>query len=76
MTDLLRSSESEESTVSDRPSVHGSPTKRSERGIDGIERMRLVRDDITARVRALADDVGVAPGEVGFVPVGTSVRRL
>jgi arsenate-mycothiol transferase len=25
----------------------------SERGIDGIERMRLVRDDITARVQAL-----------------------
>ena len=29
----------------------------SERGIDGIERMRLVRDDITARVRALAADL-------------------
>lgn len=27
----------------------------SERGIDGIERMRLVRDDIAARVRDLAD---------------------
>lgn len=27
----------------------------SERGIDGIERMRLIRDDITARIRALAD---------------------
>ncbi|MEA1798847.1 MULTISPECIES: arsenate-mycothiol transferase ArsC [Rhodococcus] len=27
----------------------------SERGIDGIERMRLVRDDIAARVDALAD---------------------
>lgn len=26
----------------------------SERGIDGIERMRLVRDDITMRVRTLA----------------------
>ena len=26
----------------------------SERGIDGIERMRLVRDDIAARTRALA----------------------
>ena len=26
----------------------------SERGIDGIERMRLIRDDITRRVRALA----------------------
>lgn len=27
----------------------------SERGIDGLERMRLVRDDITARVRRLRD---------------------
>ncbi|WAC55576.1 low molecular weight phosphatase family protein [Gordonia sp. SL306] len=27
----------------------------SHRGIDGIERMRLVRDDITDRIRALAD---------------------
>jgi arsenate-mycothiol transferase len=31
----------------------------SERGIDGIERMRLVRDDITARVRVLAAELGV-----------------
>ncbi len=29
----------------------------SERGIDGIERMRLVRDDIAARVRQLAADL-------------------
>ncbi|WP_040004020.1 arsenate-mycothiol transferase ArsC, partial [Gordonia alkanivorans] len=29
----------------------------SERGIDGIERMRLIRDDITARIRALADRI-------------------
>jgi arsenate-mycothiol transferase len=27
----------------------------SERGIDGIERMRLVRDDSNARVEALSD---------------------
>jgi arsenate-mycothiol transferase len=27
----------------------------SERGIDGIERMRLIRDDIDTRVRRLAD---------------------
>ncbi|RBY78841.1 low molecular weight phosphatase family protein [Blastococcus sp. TF02A-26] len=33
----------------------------SERGIDGIERMRLVRDDIAARVRALTAELGVAP---------------
>ncbi|QSE87676.1 low molecular weight phosphatase family protein (plasmid) [Rhodococcus pseudokoreensis] len=29
----------------------------SERGIDGIERMRLVRDDIAARVTRLADQL-------------------
>ncbi|MFD3746995.1 low molecular weight phosphatase family protein [Nocardia sp. NPDC058633] len=29
----------------------------SDRGIDGIERMRLVRDDITARVRHLLADL-------------------
>jgi arsenate-mycothiol transferase len=28
-----------------------------ERGIDGIERMRLVRDDINTRVEALADQL-------------------
>jgi arsenate-mycothiol transferase len=33
----------------------------SERGIDGIERMRLVRDDIAARVRELAARLGVTP---------------
>lgn len=29
----------------------------SERGIDGIERMRLVRDDIAARVTRLAESL-------------------
>lgn len=29
----------------------------SERGIDGIERMRLIRDDITARVTVLTDQL-------------------
>lgn len=29
----------------------------SERGIDGIERMRMVRDDIAARVRQLAERI-------------------
>ncbi|MGC5249135.1 low molecular weight phosphatase family protein [Gordonia sp. DT219] len=29
----------------------------SERGIDGIERMRLIRDDITNRIRTLADRI-------------------
>jgi arsenate-mycothiol transferase len=30
----------------------------SQRGIEGIERMRLVRDDIAVRVHALADRLG------------------
>ena len=33
----------------------------SERGIDGIERMRLVRDDIATRVTALADQLLLKP---------------
>ncbi|WP_237166799.1 low molecular weight phosphatase family protein [Mycolicibacterium hippocampi] len=33
----------------------------SERGIDGIERMRLVRDDIAVRVRRLAEQLRTAP---------------
>ena len=33
----------------------------SERGIDGIERMRLVRDDIAARVRELGARLGATP---------------
>ncbi len=33
----------------------------SERGIDGIERMRLVRDDIAAHVRRLGSDLGDTP---------------
>ncbi|HYO38970.1 MAG TPA: low molecular weight phosphatase family protein [Nocardioidaceae bacterium] len=33
----------------------------SERGLDGIERMRLVRDDIATRVRELANRLGGAP---------------
>lgn len=33
----------------------------SERGIDGIDRMRLVRDDIAAGLRVLADQLGTAP---------------
>lgn len=33
----------------------------SRRGIDGIERMRLVRDDIAYRVRKLAVDLAAAP---------------
>ncbi|WP_149361447.1 arsenate-mycothiol transferase ArsC [Lolliginicoccus suaedae] len=34
----------------------------SERGITGMERMRLVRDDIDARVRELATRLGIALG--------------
>lgn len=34
----------------------------SHRGIEGMERMRLIRDDIAARVRQLANDLDVGPG--------------
>ena len=43
--------------------VHGTPVEvwdtdePSERGIDGIERMRLIRDDIDRRVRTLRRDM-------------------
>lgn len=38
----------------------------SEHGIDGIERMRLIRDDIARRVQTLADDlVQRGPGITG-----------
>ena len=37
----------------------------SHRGIEGMERMRLVRDDIAARVRALLRDLGVRPADTG-----------
>ena len=46
--------------------VDGTPVENwdtdepSERGIEGVERMRLVRDDIAARVRKLANDLGVS----------------
>jgi arsenate-mycothiol transferase len=33
----------------------------SERGVDGIERMRLIRDDIDARVQALAHELTEHP---------------
>ena len=35
----------------------------SERGIEGIERMRLVRDDIVARVRLLAERLCTPPAQ-------------
>ena len=37
----------------------------SERGIDGVERMRLVRDDIAARVRALARQLDASQADAG-----------
>ena len=37
----------------------------SERGIDGIERMRLVRDDIAIRVRRLAEQLRASPPKPG-----------
>ena len=48
-------------------SLSGTPVENwdtdepSERGIDGIERMRLVRDDIAIRVRELAARLGDPP---------------
>ena len=33
----------------------------SERGIDGIQRMRLIRDDIERRMRRLLGELGVSP---------------
>jgi arsenate-mycothiol transferase len=33
----------------------------SERGIDGVERMRLIRDDVKERVRRLLDELGISP---------------
>lgn len=42
-----------ETWVTDEPSI---------RGIEGIERMRLVRDDIDARVRALLAELTGRPG--------------
>ncbi len=42
----------------------------SERGIEGEERMRLVRDDIAERVRRLAAELGVAP--VGSLTPGSA----
>jgi len=37
---------------------HWDTDEPSERGFEGIERMRLIRDDIAARVRALAAGLG------------------
>lgn len=37
--------------------MHEAPREPSKRGIEGLERMRLVRDDIDAHVRALLTDL-------------------
>jgi hypothetical protein len=47
----------------------------SERGIDGIERMRLVRDDIAARVADLLDRMQVRRGD-GLVRAFVSDRPI
>lgn len=44
----------------------------SERGIDGIDRMRLVRDDIAARVRVLAAELTGLPARGGGAPEALS----
>ena len=43
------------------PVVHWDTDEPSERGIEGIERMRLVRDDIRARVEQLAKELLAPP---------------
>ncbi|SDO38218.1 arsenate-mycothiol transferase [Nakamurella panacisegetis] len=49
--------------VGDTPVEVWDTDEPSERGIDGIERMRLVRDDIAARVRALAEHLRADVGQ-------------
>jgi arsenate-mycothiol transferase len=44
-------------TVDGTPIDYWDTDEPSERGIDGIDRMRLVRDDIDRRVRQLADNL-------------------
>ncbi len=56
----------EEAVVDPVPGMAGTITtwrtdEPSTRGIDGIERMRLVRDDIDARVGELMEELGVDP---------------
>ncbi len=43
--------------VGDTPIVTWELDEPSERGIEGIERMRLVRDDIGRRVHTLANEL-------------------
>ncbi|WP_422115799.1 low molecular weight phosphatase family protein [Brachybacterium sp. UNK5269] len=56
----------DEAVVDPVPGMAGTITtwrtdEPSHRGIDGIERMRLVRDDIDARVAELMEELGVDP---------------
>lgn len=50
----------------DEPSLHG---------IDGIERMRIIRDDITTRVRALAANLPAAIATLTGQSPGSNRRR-
>lgn len=42
----------------DRPVENWDTDEPSTRGIEGVNRMRLIRDDIGARVNQLADQLG------------------
>ncbi|MBD8505669.1 low molecular weight phosphatase family protein [Hoyosella sp. G463] len=55
----------EEATIDNAPATveRWITDEPSERGITGMERMRLVRDDIDAHVRELATRLGVALGD-------------
>jgi arsenate-mycothiol transferase len=58
--------EAQVQTVDGTPVEYWDTDEPSERGIDGIDRMRLVRDDISRRVHDLAGDLaapnsGMAP---------------
>ena len=59
-----------EATVDPVPGMRSEPEiwvtdEPSHRGIGGMERMRLVRDDIAERVRALLRDLGIRPADSG-----------
>ncbi|MCX7491119.1 low molecular weight phosphatase family protein [Corynebacterium sp. P6129] len=59
-----------EATVESVPGMRSEPEvwvtdEPSHRGIEGTERMRLIRDNIAERVRRLLRDFGVPPSDTG-----------
>lgn len=49
--------------ITDTQLINWDTDEPSERGIDGIDPMRLVREDITGRVRALHDELLEIPAD-------------